>query len=93
MYLKMSDYGNSLSNRLKCRSIINSLKGELISSDHLTIDFKDVVFLTASFGTELFDSVFGCIDNNKIEVINIDNEIESIISFCLRNVKEKEIVA
>ena len=89
MYLKMSDYGSSLSNRLKCRSIVSSIKGELFKSDSLTIDFKNIDFITASFGTELFDSIFGSIDDDKIKVVNVDHKIESIVSFCLRNIKEK----
>lgn len=88
----MSDYGNHLSNRLKCREIINSLKNELIVSKSVTIDFKGISLMTMSFGTELLDSISSVVDKDSINVLNTNGMVGSVVKFCLNNIKSKQLV-
>ena len=86
----MSNYGLHLSNRLKCREIMSSLKSELIISKSVTIDFSGVTMMTMSFGTELFDTIHSIFDKDQINILNTTGIVKSVTSFCLNNVKSKE---
>ncbi|WP_417354722.1 STAS-like domain-containing protein [Flavobacterium sp.] len=86
MNVKMLSFGSSLSSRLKGREVFNIIKPDVLASDLLVLDFEGINLMTLSFGTELFDSL-NYNGKENIEIINANQKIESIIKFCMTNLK------
>lgn len=88
MDVKLSNFGCSLSSRLKGREVFNSLKPEiLLVSDKLILDFEGINGMTLSFCTELFDSINLHTKINDIQVINADDFLKNIINFSRNHLK------
>ncbi len=87
MIVKLSNFGHSLSSRLKSREVFNELKSEILVAEKIVLDFDEIQILTMSFGTELFDSI-NQISNCEIEIINSNKFLNNVIGFCRKNLKQ-----
>jgi hypothetical protein len=90
MNIKLSQFGCSLSSRLKGREVFASIKSDIIPVEKIVLDFKEIEIMTLSFGTELFDSLSQNF-TGEIEVVNTNDFINNIVSFCRNNIKEMAI--
>ena len=87
MIVNLSNFGHSLSSRLKGREVFNEIKSEIVVTKKLVLDFDGIEIMTMSFGTELFDSI-NQYSNCEIEIINSNRFLDSVISFCKKNLKQ-----
>lgn len=87
MIVKFSNFGHSLSSRLKCREVFNEIKHDVLVAQKIILDFEEIEIMTMSFGTELFDSI-NQYSNCEIEIINSNKFLDNIISFCRKNMKQ-----
>ena len=87
MNIKLSNFGTSLSSRLKGREVFGAMKSEIIISKKIVLNFDEIEMMTMSFGTELFDSINEFSDC-EIEIINSNQFLDNIIDFCRKNLKQ-----
>ncbi|WP_281227680.1 STAS-like domain-containing protein [Flavobacterium aquiphilum] len=87
MIVKFSNFGHSLSSRLKGREVFNEIKPEVLIAEKIILDFAEIEIMTMSFGTELFDSI-NQYSNCEIEIINSNKFLDGVISFCKKNLKQ-----
>jgi hypothetical protein len=90
MNIILSNFGCSLSSRLKGREVFGLIKSDIIIAKKIILDFENIEIMTMSFGTELFDSI-NEYSQAEIEIINANNFIKGVVNFCRNNVKEMAV--